>query len=303
MSGGNNYIRLPAGGPTDPNAGNIKVNVSEAALYVKGSPKVTCRNVIFAFGGAHTIYAGSGSVYLENCGVEWSESNGIQLATGAVYMRGGWVKNIYNDCINRGLPAGLTSPSDTPWESTFDDVEIGYTIAGDGWSDHALEVAGARSKARFDRCRIHDVNKDGVVPASCDVEIYNTRLERCANAAVEVITGNNASYPDGLRARVVIRGCTLDPGQKGLYGLLMSGSAGGIMDVDLSGSWIGTPKTGGSEIRVATPTPVTGRTHNRDNWVLRYYSNCGTERPAASRVVIDPGSNARLIPVAFNALT
>lgn len=301
VTGGNFYLRTPDGIDPNPAVAPIKVNISESALHVIGNAKVTAENVIFAYGGAQCIYAGGGSITLINCGVEWGESNGIQAATGTVRMLGGYVKYVGNDCINRTLPAGTTSAINTPWFSEYRDVEIAYTIGGDGQSDHGIEVNGARSKLSMTRCYIHDVAKDGVVPASCDTDLDNCIIENAANASLEVICGNDATLPNGLRAYVVARNCIFDPKGNGLYGVLISGYAGGISRTRLFNVWIGAPAAGGGELWAGPPVAVSGRTHSASDWVLEY-TNCTTQRAAGS-VVKNPGGNATFTPVAANALT
>jgi len=305
VTGGQHYLRLPDSLPSkNPAVANIKVNVSEAALYMKGNPKVRCDNIIFGYGGDQAVYLDSGTLYLNNCGVEFAGSNGIQTKYGNLYMKGGYVKYVDNDCINRSVDTTGVLPIDTPWKTFCEDVELAYTAQGDGQSDHGLDAFGTRSVAFFARCRIHDCNKDGIVPGSCDVYIDNCDIWNCANAQVEVIAGLTVDFPAGMKAKMVVNNSRLDPRGNGLYGVLISGYAGGLIDFTLEGgSWIGTPKaSGGREIMVAVPLAVSGRTHLQTDWKLRLYKDCGTERPAGTRLIQDTGNNATITYVEFNGL-
>jgi len=53
---------------------------------------------------------------------------------------------------------------------------------------------------------------------------------------------------------------------------------------------------------VAVPLAVAGRTHLQTDWKLRLYKDCGTERPAGTRLIQDTGNNATITYVEFNGL-
>jgi hypothetical protein len=290
VSGGMLYVRLPDGMGPNPATVPMEVNTSAAVLYCIGSPELEVENIILSRGGVYCFYGDRAKGVFRNCGFEWSESNGTEDAAGSFTYENCQWDCIYNDAAARTFPASYTdSPAVLP-TSIYDGGRISRTIVGDGISNHGRDLTG-RARMRVHNMLIEDCGKDGIVPASCDAEVSNCYIRRCGNAQIEVISGNQETFPPGMFSNVVIDSCTLDPEGLGLYGVMAGGYAGGRHTVRVNRTHIGVPANGEVWGRV---NAVPGRTSTPADFTT-ILTACTTARP---NPVINDGGQVRLMVAA-----
>lgn len=231
VSGGFMYIRTPDGMDANPNTVAMEVNIATAVVNVVGSPYIEIDGIRGSRGGLYGFYGGYGRGVLRNCHFLWAAFNVFEDAAGSYEYVNCTGQYASNDVFARTFPAGYEADTSGRPISIIRGCRASHTLAGDGFTHHALDSV-LKPSAILDDFWAHDIAKCGILPNNGDLYVRGARLERCR------VGFQHSNSITGTNNTLTLDRLTIDGQGHGEYGILLQGYAGTKFNIALNDIWI-----------------------------------------------------------------